>query len=503
MVETKKHQVVIVGGGIAGLSSAIFLSEIDDVEVTLLESQSKLGGVFRTQYSSTMFYYPERKDMDELEKKIGKQRVDDFHADLVSAFTKLEAQRIIRGKFVSGFKNYEGKGEIYNTYALDMCRPMMRKAAEWAFKFAAPSAVSYLYVNEMKALRNVIDVSDRLIKGARESKAKIVLKCRVKSVQSNSVVTEDGREFKFDSLVLASGGTGSNVELTKKVYGTTFVPHVFNKINDGLSLKIALENKWKYNKDLMAWFAEAVRLNSGDAAAVLFLLGPAIMVVDSKGNRVYDEKLVYNIRGKTTAKYGELVLVSDAKNMKRFITDSRILPAKYGSSIPPLRFQKHVKAKSVTELCKLLKANDHFKIDGEFETNFGRQFEQYQDFARNGKDTQFNRGERFGEFLDSKKFSIQPNRAMMPLEENSLVALKLEASSLDTCSGPVVDKDNRVLQESGICVSNVYAVGNCSASILDGNYVAPGVPVSSAIVGAYRTCRGIKQQLSRQISQQE
>ena len=498
MVATKKHQVIIVGGGIAGLSSAIFLSEIDGVEVTLLESQSKLGGVFRTQYSSTMFYYPERKDMDELEKKIGKQRVDDFHADLVSAITALETKHIVRGKYVSGFTNYEGNADILNTYALDLGKPIARKAAAWALKVAAPSAVSHLFLKEMKTMRNVIDVSDRLINGARDSHTKIVLKCRVKSVRSNCVVTEDGREFKFDSLVLASGGTGSNAELTQKVYGTTFVPHAFNQINDGLSLKSALENEWKYNKDLMAWFAEAVRLNSGDASVVLFLLGPAMLVVDSKGNRVYDEKLVYSIRRKTTAKYGELILVSDAKNMKRFIADSWILPAKYGCLIPPLRCHKHVKAKSVLELCRLLKANDHFKVDGEFETNFGRQFEQYQDFARNGKDTQFNRGARSGEFLDSKKLSIQPNRAMMPLEENSLVALKLEASTLDTCSGPIVDEHNRVLQESGVCVSNIYAVGNCSASILDGNYVAPGVPVSSAIVGAFRTCRGIKQQLSQQ-----
>ena len=496
MVQEKKHRVVVVGGGIAGLASAIFLSDVKGVEVTLLESQSKLGGIFRTMYTSTMFYYPKREEMGELERKLGKQYIDDFHADLVAAVTKLEEKRIVRGKYLSGFKNYEGNEEIYNTYALDLCTPVTKKVVKWGYKLVAPRGSFQLFVNELKAGNNVFDISDTLKKGAQKSGAKIVLKCRVKSVQGSSVMADDGREFQFDSLILASGGMGSNVELTKKVYGTTFVPHEFNKINDGLSLKSALQKKWRYNKSLMAWFTEAIRLNSGTFAPVLFLSGPAVMVVDSKGNRVYDEKLVYNIRGKTTAKYGELILVSDRRNVKRYVTDTVFIPKKYGPAVPPPRSQKHVKAKSVRELCQLLKADENFKVEAEFETNFQKQFEQYQSFARKGKDTSFNRGEQSGEVLDTDRLAKTPNRAMMPLDESRLVALKLHASTLGTCSGPVVDKDSRVVQEDGSSVSNIYAVGNCSASILGGNYVAPGVPVSAAIVGALRTCRAIKKEIS-------
>ena len=487
-----KKKVLIVGGGVAGASTAIFLSEIEGIEVTLLEAQNTLGGIFRTRYSSTMFYYPERGEMAELEKRLGKEKVDAFHKDLVGAVSVLETQGVIRNKYKSGFKNYEAEGVIRNTYALDLGGRFVNALTNLAYKIAAPAAVAQLYGPELHALKNVVHIAQRLVHGAKRSKAKIVLNARVQSVNSKHVTTKDGREFQYDTLVLASGGVGSNVELLNKLYGVNLLPHVFNKINDGLSLQVALTKKWKYNKELLAWFTEAVELKNGEVAAALFLLGPALIVVDSTGKRVYDEKLVYNIRGKTTMKYGELILVSDVDNMKKFATESRMLPPQYGSAIPPLSSTKHVKATSAAALCKVLKEGEYFKTTDDFGKNFVEQLKKYQDYARTGKDPEFNRGGRGGEHLDSKKYTVPPNHAMFPLDETKLVAIKLNASSLDTCSGPVVSGENRVVQENGAVVDNVFAVGNCCASILDGHYVAPGLPVSCAIVGAFTTARAIK-----------
>lgn len=493
MPESKRAKnVLIVGGGVGGMATAIFLQDLDGVNVTLLDAQSSLGGLFNTIYASPMFYYPERKEMGALEKHLGKDKVDAFHSDLVKSVSELEAKGLIKNKFKSGFKNYEADEDIYNTYALDMGGPLLHALGRLVYKIIAPAALFQSHLNEMKVGRNTKHVAQRLIQGIKKSGAKIVLNTKVQSVKKDFVETSDGRSFSYDILVLACGGAGRNVDLLYKLYGKKLTSHEYNKINDGLSLKAALSNKWKYNKELLSWYAEAVELNSGKFSAVLFLSGPAVMVVDSTGKRVYDEKLVYNLRGKTTAKHGELILVSDVPNMKRFVSDSRLLPPEYLTTLPPLSAAKHVRAKSVSELCAVLQADKHFDVTENFTTNFIKQFETYQHCARTGIDNQFRRGERRGEHLDSKKHTSPPNPAILRIDESEIVAFKLKASTLDTCSGPVVDKDSRVLQENGQAVHNVFAVGNCSASIVDGHYVSAGIPISSAFVGAFRVARAVR-----------
>ena len=93
------------------------------------------------------------------------------------------------------------------------------------------------------------------------------------------------------------------------------------------------------------------------------------------------------------------------------------------------------------------------------------------------------------------------NQALGAIDETNLVAIRLSPSSLDTCSGPKVDSHSRVqkilsLNSDGTeevePVSNVFATGNAAGAILGGHYTAGGVPISSAIVGAYRIHNTLK-----------
>ena len=92
--------------------------------------------------------------------------------------------------------------------------------------------------------------------------------------------------------------------------------------------------------------------------------------------------------------------------------------------------------------------------------------------------------------------SLLKNKALAPISETNLIAIRLLPSTLDTCSGPKVDSSARVQKPiisssndgsvSFEPVKNIFAVGNAAEAILGGHYTAPGVPISSGMVGAYR-----------------
>ena len=57
---------------------------------------------------------------------------------------------------------------------------------------------------------------------------------------------------------------------------------------------------------------------------------------------------------------------------------------------------------------------------------------------------------------------------------------------LGTKGGLVTDADANVLREDGSAIPGLYAAGNTSASIAGPYYPAPGTPLGTAVVFAYR-----------------
>ena len=98
------------------------------------------------------------------------------------------------------------------------------------------------------------------------------------------------------------------------------------------------------------------------------------------------------------------------------------------------------------------------------------------------------------------------NKALAPIDENNLIAIRLLPSTLDTCSGPTVDRSSRVQKKTSSYkdgwerfepVNNVFAVGNAAEAILGGHYTAPGLPLSSGLVGAYRVYYTLNEVIGR------
>ena len=509
-----ESNVVIIGGGISGMATAVMLADIPGLSVTMLEGQSKLGGIFRTPFSAPGFYYPSsREDMIALDTLIGNTTiVDDFYSDLTNVIKILEEKKVIQGKSLMGFDNYivDGDEKIQNTYGLDLLswlpRALVTGWAKW--NIWRGSDFWYHLTYRILAAFNLIEICDQLKSEVENTGINIHYNSRVSEVKQGQVVTEEGDIYNYDYLVFASGGLGSNTELKRIVYDVKLKVHEFNRINTGIALQTARDMGWSYNKELYAWYAEVVELHSGEFSAVLFQPGPAVMTVNRSGKRVYNEKRCYNERGRVTLVEKELLLITDKDNIKRN-TPSNI-PAKYTAYLPPLENGLYIEASSIGELSeKVRDENILSNLTNDFEYELLEQWNRYHSFVESGIDPEFQRGKDIGEVLDGGDPSKPPasllkNKAMAPIDEENLVAIRLLPSSLDTCSGPTVDSSSRVQKlisstpngkESLEPIENVFSVGNSAEAILGGHYTAPGLPLSSGLVGAYRTYKYLKENL--------
>ena len=510
-ISTNKQTVVIIGGGVSGMTTGVMLSDIDGLSVTLLEAEPKLGGIFRTPFTAPAFYYPSnREEMSILDKLIGNTTiVDEFYSDLKAAVKILEDKEVIKGKYVIGFDNYvvEDEVQIQNTYGLDLLGYIPRALAVGFAKWKIWQGSDFWYhtLYRMLAIYNLVELSDQLKTEIGNTGVQVHYDSRVIEVQDGHVVTDSGDVYPYDYLVFASGGTGGNPGLQKEVYGVELGTHELNKINNGISLQTSLEKGWSYNKDLFAWYAEVVELKSGGVGPVLFQPGPGVMTVNRNGKRVYNEKRCYNERGRVTLEEKELLLISDKNNIIRNTPD--YIPGKFNVYLPKMSEGKYIEAANIDEMGQKIRNESILSnLSDDFEIELLEQWGRYHSFVESGIDLEFKRGNDMGEILDGGDPTIPPNsllknKALAPIDEDNLVAIRLSPSSLDTCSGPTVDRSSRVQKlivspvdgsESLKPIANVFATGNAAEAILGGHYTAPGLPISSGIVGAYRIYNSLK-----------
>jgi hypothetical protein len=480
--------VVIVGAGVGGMISAMLLSKISDKKIVVLEGQKTVGGIFSTEYTSPCFFYPtSRDDLQDLDALIkDKALVDQFYSDISIAIELLEDYGFIKNKYATGFRMYTSNLDRCNTYHQNAGNPVENRLVAWSNRWIHGKGwFKHMSKNvRMKHFYNFV----------RESWKKKLYELQNVTVHTNTmvdsidmeasrVITQSGKKYKYSHLVLACGGFGSNTELLSETYNNVLQSHKLNEINNGLSCRLAQQCGFKYNKELMAWRCETTSHNN----SLLFLQGPSVIVVNGDGQRVYNEKLVYSNRAQH--KYNELLVITDTANLKRF-SQTRFCPPSMCVYLPHPSQGAYTKGRSVEDLCENLRMEESFTMNNGFESNLVKQVALYHKFVETGIDLQFQRGTQAGEYRDGPELSKYKNNSLHPLNTSKLVAMALYPSSLDTSSGPCVDEYSRVLRESdGQPVPNIFAIGNCSASIVQGHYIAPGIPISSCMVGAYRMCK--------------
>jgi len=110
------------------------------------------------------------------------------------------------------------------------------------------------------------------------------------------------------------------------------------------------------------------------------------------------------------------------------------------------------------------------------------------EYARSGKDLDFHRGETvFDRYYGDDK--VQPNPCLAPLETRPYYGIEAYPGELGTKGGLKTDARARVLTDAGEPILGLYAVGNCSASVMGRTYPGAGATIGPATTFGYIAAR--------------
>ncbi|GAG45392.1 unnamed protein product, partial [marine sediment metagenome] len=84
---------------------------------------------------------------------------------------------------------------------------------------------------------------------------------------------------------------------------------------------------------------------------------------------------------------------------------------------------------------------------------------------------------------------VEPNACLAPIETPPFYGLEAFPGDLGTKGGLLTDASARVLTEAGEPIPGLYAVGNCSASVMGRTYPGPGSTLGPATTFGFIAAR--------------
>lgn len=531
--QPRDADVVIVGGGVSGSAAAAFLSSsfapsttattTTTPSIVIIEKGSELGGVLRGKDNSAGLWRPRTiEDISELDVHINYESHPTPQAS--AAFSKRELEFMLNDSTaaietlqnigaIDGFQLADDKAYYGETKMTNFHRPI-RSHGEKLYAFlvttfirrfsgvAGRNVCNAMPLGADDGLLMLPSFVRRLIQYVEDkSKVRPVFNTEVTALVAAASLPSSLRRwrvettagtFATDHVIFASGGFAANQDAMKSRGLEAMVPHYWNSINSGVIEKIAAEHGWlpcprDQQENRPVWYSEAIDLGNGQTQALLFLNGDSMMVVNRKGQRVYNEKWPYARRGKVCLEQGGLIAIMDGQNLT-----ARAQAVKGGDPAHNVFFPLedtgvYMHAKSPEELASKLEQES--LVEPGFAQAFSGQLDRFNGFAGTGVDSEFGR-ESYARYFEPPSSPV-----MSPIDTSDLYAVVLLPSSLDTCSGPSVDEHSHVRYRNNSPVAGVYAVGNAASSLTRGLYLAAGVPSFSGITQAYRAASSIRQEI--------
>ncbi|WP_409279378.1 FAD-binding protein [Pseudomonas defluvii] len=113
-----------------------------------------------------------------------------------------------------------------------------------------------------------------------------------------------------------------------------------------------------------------------------------------------------------------------------------------------------------------------------------RTVDKVNDYARTGQDLDFDRG---GNVFDRYygDCNIKPNPCLAPLRKGPYYAMRLDAGDIGTKGGLLTNEHAQVVRDNGTPIDGLYAIGNCSASVMGTSYPGAGGTLGPAMTFAY------------------
>jgi 3-oxosteroid 1-dehydrogenase len=306
------------------------------------------------------------------------------------------------------------------------------------------------------------------------------------------VAEQDGRKLRIRAekgLVLAAGGFESNDAMRKR-----YLPNpteaewtTANPGNTGEAISMGMELGAAV--DLMddAWWGPVTLVPGEERARMLVIEKglPGSIFVNKRGERFLNEAAPYNdickaIYANNTPESPcvPAYMVFDATFRKKYPCG----PFFQASQQPDWALPKLLKERRYLKKAETLTGiAAELGIDA---AGLVATVEKMNRYTREGKDPEFHRGESlFDRYYGDEK--VRPNPCLAPIDTPPYYAIVVYPGDLGTKGGLKTDASARVLTSTGEPILGLYAIGNCSASVMGHTYPGAGGTMGPAMTFGY------------------
>jgi len=308
------------------------------------------------------------------------------------------------------------------------------------------------------------------------------------------VAERDGRTIRIAArhgVLLAAGGFESNPTMRERylpsptdIEWTSGSPaSTGDAIRMGVALGAAL--------DLMkeAWWGPVTLVPGEDRARVLVIEKglPGCILVDKNGRRFVNEaspysdivQHMYDHNAPETPSV-PAYMIFDAEYRRKYPFGPLLQAAQQPDWMIPKALSGYLKkADTVRGLASQL------GVDG---PGLEQTVERFNANARAGNDPDFHRGEGgFDRYYGDD--NVKPNPCLAPLGKPPYYGIVVYPGEFGTKGGLKTDVRARVLREDGSAIEGLWAVGNCSASVMGPTYPGAGATIGPAMAFAFAAAR--------------
>lgn len=281
-------------------------------------------------------------------------------------------------------------------------------------------------------------------------------------------------------VLLAAGGFERSAEMradhdTPGRADWSMAPHGANT-GDAIRAAVAVGAA----TDLMdeAWWCPVLEQPDGSASFFLGMHGG--IIVDQHGRRYANESLPYDQMGRRMA------ADPDTRVPSHVVFDSRFRTPP-GIAVPGVDPDACREAGLWHDADTVAGLAERIGVDPEA---LQATVEAFNEASRTGTDPDHHRGEdAFGQFFGQR--GEDPNPALVPIDQPPFTAARVLLGDLGTKGGLRTDADGRVLDDRDQPLDGLYATSNTVASFTGGVYPAPGIPLGTSMVAAYRAAESM------------
>lgn len=291
-------------------------------------------------------------------------------------------------------------------------------------------------------------------------------------------------------VVIATGGYGHHAELRKQCMPNPTPRHSVvcpTVTGDGIELakRVGAQIDSEHQKPGGFWTPVSITYRKDGSTGLYPHLSldrakPGLIAVNQAGKRFVNEASSYHdfVQGMFDTHHQEpaipAYLICEAEFVYKYGLGD-IYPGT--KDLRPYVQSGYIHLESTLE-----KLSKRLNIDSE---NFIRTVERHNQFAREGKDFDFGKGDtQLNQFNgDPNHF---PNPCLKEIKHGPFVGLQIWPAEIGTSAGLQANVDGQVLDQQGSSIQGLYVCGNDMASMMMGTYPGPGTTLGPAITFAYR-----------------